>query len=145
VPAVTGSLAARILRMYDDQYKPVKVYPTLATGATVISANTNWGLGNFATIVPVSTIHSPFLLQIVTVETMDKDAVFELVFYSGAADTETARIRFSYNGGFYGNSVYRLPSALIAAESIVKAKLASSNGLAEIATCTISIAYREVT
>lgn len=143
--AVSGSLAWRILRMYDDTNQPVLVYPTLAAGATVVSAATDWGLGALTEIVPADTIASNFLIQNIAVETMSKDAVYELVLYSGAGDAEVARIRFSVVGGFFGNAVYRVPGALVAANSRVRAALACSDGLAGAATGTISISYRIVT
>jgi hypothetical protein len=148
--AVAGSLAYRILRMYDDAYAPVFVYPTLAAGATVVTPVANWTLGNLATVVPINTIHNPFLIHIVTIETLTAvgpdtpDGVYELVIYAGPADSEVARVRFSITGGFFGNSVYRLPSALVPANSVVKAALAASTGGGGAKTATISIAYREV-
>ena len=142
--AVVGSLAYRILRMYDDTNQPVLVYPTLAAGATVASAATDWDLGNLAEVVPANTIASIFLVQLIIVETMSKDGVFELVLYSGAGDAEVGRIRFSYIGGFFGNSVFRVPGILVAANSRIRAALACSDGLAGAATATISIAYRVV-
>jgi hypothetical protein len=142
---VSGSLADRLMRMYDDSYNPVSVYPTMAAGTEVVSANADWTLGAKSEVVPASTITNPFLIHIVSIETCDQDAVFELVLYSGAGDDEVARVRFSVTGGFFGNSVYKMPSALVDANSRVRAALASGDGLANQATITISIAYREVT
>ena len=143
--AVAGSLAHRLLRMYDDAYQPVGVYPTLAAGATVVSAATDWDLGALSDVVPAATINSIFLIHLVVIETMSKDGVFELVLYSGAGDDEVARVRFSVIGGFFGNTVFKMPSIAIAADSRVRAALACSDGLAGAATATISIAYREIT
>jgi hypothetical protein len=130
--------------MYDDKYQPISVYPTLAAGATVVSAATDWGLGAFATVVAASAITEDFLVASITVESMSKNGVFELVLYYGAGDTELGRLRFSIVGGFYGNSVFVLPGVLVPANSQVRAKLACSDGLAGAATTTISIGYREV-
>lgn len=143
--AVTGSLAYRILRMYDDTNQPILVYPTLAAGITVVSAAADWSLGTVTQIVPASTISSDFLIQHIIVETMSKDGIYELHLYSGAGDDEVARVRFSVEGGFFGNSVYRIPGALVAADSRIRAALACSDGLAGAATMTMSIAYREIT
>ena len=142
--AVAGSLAYRILRMYDDTNQPVLVYPTLAAGATVASAATDWGLGALAQVVPATTITSNFLVQLIAVETMSKNGVYELVLYSGADDDEVARIRFSVIGGFFGNTVFRVPGTLVAANSRIRAALACSDGLAGAATATVSIGYRVV-
>ena len=144
-PAVVGSLAYRIIRMYDDTNAPVLVYPTETDGVTIVSAAADWTLGAVTEIVPATTITNPFLVQIVNVETMSKNGVFELVLYSGAGDSEVARVRFSVAGGFFGNCVYRTPSVLVAANARIRAALACSDGLAGAATATISIGYREVT
>jgi hypothetical protein len=144
-PAVAGSLAYRVLRMYDDLYMPVSVYPTMAVGATVASAAGNWGLGNLSTVIPASTVLSPYLIQLLTVETLDKDGVFELVLYQGNADTEVARVRFSYFGGFFGGAIFRMPSSLVPASARIRAALAYSLGGGGAATITMSVAYRIVT
>jgi hypothetical protein len=147
VAAVAGSLGYRIVRMYDDLYQPVGVYPTGVAGATIITAGTNWTLGTVAQIVPATTIHSPFLIQTVTVETLtgaNIEGVYELVLYQGAADTEVARVRFSAFGGFFGMAVFRMPSALVPADSRVRGALMFSNAVAGAVTSTVSITYREV-
>jgi len=141
--AVPGSLAYRLLRMYDDSYMPVIVYPTLAAGVPLVSGNADWVLGAVTQIIPAG-IATPFLLQMVVIETLDKDGVFELVLYHGAADAESARIRFSIFGGFFGQAVFRIPSALIPTGERIRAALACSTGLAAAANATISLAYRPV-
>ena len=145
--AVAGSLAYRVLRMYDDLYSPVHVYPSGVAGATVISAAANWTLGNVAQVVPVNTILNPYLIQTVTIETLagvNIEGVYELVLYQGGADAEVARVRFSAYGGFFGMAVFRMPSALVAANARVRAALGFSAGAGGAITSTISIAYREV-
>ena len=146
-PAVAGSLAYRILRMYDDNYMPVSVYPTLAAGATVISDTDAWHLGTVAQVVPATTITSDYLIHTVTIETLTAtniEGVYELVLYQGGADAEVARVRFSVFGGFFGMGVFKMPSALVPANARVRAALAFSGAAAGAATATISIAYRVV-
>jgi hypothetical protein len=146
--AVVGSLAYRLLRMYDDHYKPVLVYPTLAVGATIVSNTTSWALGNLADVVPVSTINNPFLLHTVTVSTLVRagtvDGVYELVLYHGNPSAEAARVRFSVFGGFFGSAVFNIPSALVPASERIQAALAYSVAAGVACTATISIAYREI-
>jgi hypothetical protein len=133
---------ARILRMYDDNYQPVKVYPTLAAGATVISGGAAWALGAVAEVMPAATCTTDFLIKNITIETINIAAgTFELVLYSGAADDEIARVRFSIVGGFFGNTVFVMPSALVVANSRIRAALACSAGAA---TATVSISYRPI-
>jgi hypothetical protein len=136
-----GSLYALVLDVYENVNRQVYVYPTLAAGATVVSANANWAYGAYAEVVPASTITSDFHIRSIQIETCDENAIFQLELYSGASDTLVSAIRFSVAGGFFGNSVYVIGSAHIAANSRMRARLASSNGLAAQATATISISY----
>ena len=117
------------------------MYPTLAAGATVVSGAADWTLGAFATIVPASTITELFHIHCLSIESLDKNATFELVLYSGDADTEVSRTRFTAIGGFWGNAHYRIDSPFVAANSRIRAKLASSDGLANQATLTMAICY----
>jgi hypothetical protein len=117
------------------------VYPTLAAGATVVSSTANWTYGAYAEVVPASTITTDFRITGIAVESCNRDAVFELQLYKGATDVIVSSIRFSVNGGFFGNQVYLITSTLIDANARVRARLASSNGAAEQATITASIMY----
>ena len=68
--------------------------------------------------------------------------MFELVLYSGAGDAEVARMRWAQTGGFFGNMFLdTITGVQIAADSRIRAKFASSNGAAQIATARISIRY----
>jgi hypothetical protein len=122
---------------------PRLVYPSLAAGATVVSANTDWVYGAYAEIVPASTITSSFSILAIVIESCDEDAVFQMELYSGADDAVVQATRFAVEGGFFGNQVYVIGSADIEANSRVRARLASSNGTAAIATLTASIVYYE--
>lgn len=131
----------RLATIFDHIVTEGLVYPTLAVGATVVSAGADWTFGNYATVVPVTTIRSRFHIHSVTVESCDVNGVFELALYHGAAHTLVASIRFSVFGGFFGNAMYAVSSSLIPADEIIEARLASSNGAAEVATVTVSISY----
>lgn len=137
------SLYARVDELYDSLQEERFVYPSLAAGATVVSANADWTYGAYAQIVPAATITNPFHVTIVSIESCDRDAVFQLELYAGAGDTVISAIRFAINGGFFGNQVYVIGSAEVAANDRVRARLASSNGTAQIATITVSIVYFE--
>ena len=125
-------------------HEPGLVYPTEAAGIPVISANTNWGLGNLSTIVAAGAIVTDYRLHAVTIEAADHDAVYEQVIYQGAGDVEEARVRFAVVGGFFGNSYYVLTGPLVPGGARLRAAVASSDGLAHIATVTISVAYHLV-
>jgi hypothetical protein len=128
-----------------DQYivSERKVYPTLAAGATVVSAAADWTYGAYAVVVPASTITSNYQISAVSIESCDKNATFELALYKGAADDIVTAVRFNVSGGFFGNQVYIVGSEIVDANAQVRARLASSDGLANQATITISVVYIE--
>jgi hypothetical protein len=139
----SNSLYGRVQEVYDYLNNERLVYPTLAAGAAVVSANANWTYGAYATVVPINTITNDFHIVAVSIEACDRDAVFQLELYKGAADDVVQAVRFAINGGFFGNQIYVLGSEEIEANSQVRARLASSNGLAQVATVSISIVYYE--
>jgi hypothetical protein len=135
------SLAATSNLLRDHTHKPVKVYPTLADGVTVTGAAGAWGLGNFAVIVPDNTITSPFDIHFINVAAFNANDTFELVLYSGAdaSEVEIGRVRFTRitNVGAAPHIPFQTP--INAANSQIKAKLASQAGTSN--TATISIMY----
>jgi hypothetical protein len=137
------SLYSRVDEIFDSQVSERKVYPTLAAGATLVSANANWVFGAYATVVPANVITSDFHVLGLSIESCDRDAVFEMALYQGAGDDIITSVRFAIQGGFFGNQVYIVGSEHIAANSQVRGRLASSNGLAQIATITMSVIYHE--
>ena len=139
---VDGSLGDLVTDLAANINTIVAVYPTLANGIDVISANTDWVLGNVTEIVPATTIGSDFHIHGIIIEALDRDAVFELVMYYGAGDTEVARVRWAQTGGFFGNmSLDTITGVQIPADARIRAALASSNGTALIATARISLRY----
>ena len=139
---VAGSLGAGMEAVAAHFADPGSVWPTLANGVDVVSAGDDWTLGNFATIVAAEDIATGFHVDSVNVEAIDQDAVFEMVLYYGAGDTEMNRVRFAAEGGFFGNARYPVNSLHIPGDSQVRAKLASSNGAAFVATIRISLGIR---
>jgi hypothetical protein len=139
---VANSLGDLVQSLYNANYTQGRVYPTLAAGATIVSANADWTLGALATIIPASTVAVPFHISSVVVETCNQNAIFELAIYQGAGDTLVSTIRFAVTGGFFGNTVYLIPSVKLAANVRIRAALASSDGAANQATITASLVYR---
>jgi hypothetical protein len=127
--------------MYHHILTESQVYPSLAAGATVVTAAADWTYGAYAVIVPATTIASAFHIHHFVIESCDQNDVFQLQIYKGAADDVVSTIRFSLSGGFWGNMVYLVSSELCDANSQVRARLACSNGLAAQATITMSITY----
>lgn len=138
---VAGSLGDMVDHLYDHLTTTEKVYPTLAAGVDVVTANADWTLGVFSQVVPASTIGTDFHVIDVCIENCNQNAVFEVVLYAGAGDTEVGRIRFAAVGGFWGNARYSIDTDQIDADSRIRAKAASSDGAANQATITISVGY----
>lgn len=137
---VAGSLGAYVKSLYNANYTEGRCYPSLAAGKTVVSG-INWvPSAAFAVLVPINTVAVPYHVSAVVIETCDTDGVYQLAVYHGVANTLMATIRFSYLGGFFGNSVYLLPSVLLAANEQLDMKLAISGGAAGTITC--SVIYR---
>jgi hypothetical protein len=120
-----------------------KVWPTLLAGATVQShAATDWAYGTIAVIVPANQIASRFHIHNISVESCDKNGVFQLALYRGATENLIATVRFSVIGGFWGNSVYVIASEVCAANDQIRAKLAYSDvSVSGQATMTLSVCY----
>lgn len=135
------SLYGRMTNIWQYFNVERKVYPTLAAGATVVSANSVWGQGNYATIVPAGAIAARFHIHNISIETCSDDGVFQLELYQGASDILVTSVRFAQLGGFFGPSVFFLGSAFIPAGAQIRARLASSDGLANQCTITMSIGY----
>ena len=135
------SLYARLYRLESHLLSESQVYPSLANGIDVLSANVDWDLGAFATIVPTNAINAAYHVQFVVLEGVNQNAVHEVVFYHGDLDVEFARFRFVTIGGFWGNARYEIRANLIPANHRIRARMASSNGTAVVTTARLSISF----
>lgn len=126
-------------RIEEHVHKESKVYPTLAAGVTVTSSATAWVLGSFATVVAASTITSDFDIHYISIESISANGVYELVLYYGVSDTECGRVRFTKNTNQDGTMNIPMMTPIIPANSQIRAKVASSNAVAD--TVDISIFY----
>ena len=140
-----NSLYSYIDSVHDSIASKRQVRPTLTAGATVVSATGDWTYGNYAVVVPASTITTDFHIHGVAIESCNKNAVFQLELYKGTGDDVVAAVRFAVIGGFFGNQVYVIGSEHIEANSQIRARVASSDGAANPVTMTISIVYWEHT
>jgi hypothetical protein len=131
----------RLATLYNHFVTESQVYPSLAAGATVVSAAANWTYGAYAVVVAAGVVAARFHIHAVVIETCNQNDVFQLQLYKGAADDVIATVRFAVFGGFFGNSVYPIASELVEGGSQVRARLAASNGFAAQATMTISLVY----
>ena len=138
-----NTIEDKVNSLYDANYTQGRVHPTLAAGAPVVCGAADWGLGAVSPQVPANASPTAYHVSGVTIETCDvTDAVFELALYYGDSDTLMATSRASISGGFWGNMFDLVPSVKLEANERMRMKLASSDGLANQATLTISIKYR---
>jgi len=139
------SIYSNVDAILDSIASERQVYPSLAAGATVVSAGANWTYGAYATVVPATTIANDFHILGLSIESCDKNDVFQLELYKGGADDIVAAVRFAVSGGFFGNQVYIIGSEHIEAEAQIRARLACSAGGAGAGTITMSVVYWEHT
>lgn len=125
----------------EHAHSPAKVYPTLANGVLITGAAGAWALGAFAVIIPTSTVTSIFDIHRIEVEAFSANDVYEIVLYSGAdgAEVEVGRSRFTRLSNAGSSSPAYFQTALIAANSQIKAKISSAAGGSH--TATISLGY----
>jgi hypothetical protein len=138
-----NSIYSLLYRLDVDNHFPMSVWPTLAVGSPVVSAHAVWTYGAMTEIMPAGTVVFPFRIRFVHIEAIDKDGVFQLEMCYGGADTVFHTVRYAQSGGFFGNMhLSLLSSSLIPANSRIRMRLASSDGLANQCTQRISVAYR---
>ena len=116
------------------------VYPTLAAGVTVTGGAGAWGLGAYAEIVPVNTITERFDIHWMAIEGASAEDVYEIVLYAGTTEIGRARFAVTITAGLHpvmSPIVFQTP--IVAANSQIQAKVASSGGGAD--TVTVSIHY----
>jgi hypothetical protein len=114
-----------------------KVYPTLAPGVVVTGGAGAWQLGNFAEIVPVNTITTPFDIHFLNISNASVADTFELVLYAAAVEIGRIRVTRSLGAQLVNPVTFMTP--LIAANTQIQAKVASSSGGGD--TLTIAIVY----
>jgi hypothetical protein len=135
----------RLATLYEHTVAVGLVHPTLGAGIAVQVANADWTYGNYATVVGAGVITSRYHVHSISIEYCNQPAitpaVFELELYHGATDIPLSSIRFAVVGGFFGNSLYPISSALVGPSEQIRARAASSDGLANQSTLTISICY----
>lgn len=117
-----------------------KLYPSLAAGVVVTAGAGAWTLGNFATIVPASTITFPFDIHFINVTAISANDSYHLRLYYGASDTECANVAIVRNAIQSGTYAIPTISTYMAANSQIRAKLASASGSNNV---TIKIGYHE--
>ena len=137
-----NSLYANLKTVLEHIHSASKIYPSLANGVSV-TAGAAWTLGSFVEIVPLSAITNDFDIHYVSIEDISANDVYELVLYSDAdgtpgSEVEIGRVRFVRSAVQSATLNAPMRTPLIAANSQIKAKIASSGGGNN---ATISIFY----
>lgn len=123
---------------YLHQYP--KVYPTLADGVVVTADAAAWTLGSLVEIIPINTVTKDYSIHAVDFEDISANAAFELVLYMSSGDTEIGRVRFVQTSVMSALLNTWLNTAIIPANSRVRAALASNPGGRDV---TLSVRYHE--
>lgn len=134
------SVYAFVETLLDHFHQAQLVYPTLADGVALATGAGDWELGTITQVVPASTIGMDFDIHEIVVEAANTaDKTYELHLFSGAGDTEIARVRFAAGTvrGGVPNVVTQMP--IIAADSRIRGRLAIEGGGSK--TATISCRY----
>jgi hypothetical protein len=136
-----NSIAAKAFMLDTHAHSACNVYPTLANGVTVTGAAGAWALGAFEVLVPANTITDPFDIHHINVSAYNANDTFELVLYSGADghEVEIGRVRFTRTTNVGSPAHVPFQSPINAANTQIKAKIASQAGTSN--TATISIMY----
>jgi hypothetical protein len=135
------SLMAFSDRINEHFHSSVKVYPTLAAGVVVTTAVAAWTLGAYVVVVPANTIAADFDIHHINVSAWNANDTFELVLYAGpnGGEVEIGRVRLTRLSNVGASPHIPFQTPLIAANSQIKAKLASQAGTSN--TVTMSIMY----
>ena len=121
----------------DHTHSAQMVHPTLANAITVTAGAVGWTLGGAATVVAGSAIGTDFDIHYVVVSAISANENYELHLYDDGA--EVCRIAFSRSNNFSSELPVPCQTPIIAADSVITAKLATVGGGEE--TCTVKIVY----
>lgn len=123
------SIEADVHLVEEHIHSVSKVYPTLAAGITVNGGAGAWQLGSATAIVPINTITSQFDIHYINIGSVSANDTYELVLYTDAACTvEVGRVRFTRTAVQSSTSSTPMMTPIIAANSGIWAKLATSSG-----------------
>lgn len=111
----------------DHLHKPSLVYPTGAAGTTVTCGDAAaWTLGDYAQIIPASTVGDEFDIHHLNVESASANTTYELVLY--ATTTEIGRIRFTKAATIAAVGSHPIQTPVVAADTQIQAKVMSATG-----------------
>jgi len=116
------------------------VYPTLADGVTLQTADGDWELGGMTVVVPPDTIDKDFRIKAIVIEQCNRpNKTHEIVLYAGEKEVEISRRRFVVDSSSQGVVPVDIDTHQIPADTCIKARLAVQGSGEKIAT--ISLQY----
>lgn len=107
-----------------------KVYPTLANGVTLTGGVGAWALGEFAEVIPVNTVTSPFDIHFLNIGAVSATDTYEMVLFSGlaGAEVEIGRARVVRTAAQSGTAPVPFQCSVLPANTRISSKVASASG-----------------
>ena len=139
--AAGTNLKSEVDAIWECRTAGTLLYPYLASGVAVASANADWVFGPYAVVVPANAITNRYHVLGICLCACDQDACFMLELYQGDDDALVGTVAFAVKGGFWGNAVYPLYACIVPANERLRARLASSNGSGAVATARVYVMY----
>ena len=116
------------------------VYPTLADGITLQTAEGDWELGLLTEVVPADTIDKDFSITAIVIESCNRpNKTHEIVLYAGENQIEISRRRFVVDSSSSGVVPVEIDTRFLLADTLVTARLAVQGSGQKIAV--ISLQY----
>lgn len=129
------TLGDRVHLLEDHAHKESNVYPTLADGVLVTGAAGAWTLGAFVEVVPVNTITEDFDIHFISVENLSANDIFEIHLF--AEEVFLGSTRVVKTAAQDSTTQVPVQTPIVAANSQIQAKLASSGGGSDTATMSV--------
>lgn len=134
------SVRAVLHTLNEHAHNAQLVYPTLADGVTLTTAAGDWALGALTEIVPAGAIGDDFDIHEAVVEDVNtQDKTYEIILYAGGGDTQVGCARFAAAANKGGVPNVTMQTAIIAADSRIRGRLAIQDGGSK--TAIVSIRY----
>lgn len=131
-----GADAERLDILEEHVHSEQNVYPTLADPVTLTAGAGAWTLGNYAEVVPASTITKMFDIHGLDISAPSANEDYEIYLYAGT--TFIGSVSFTRTNNFVNSIHVPMTTPKIAANSQIQAKLADGTG--EL-TCKVKIYY----
>lgn len=128
--------------LYYHIHAPAKVYPTLADAKIITASATGWTLGTIVEIIPADTITEYFDIHWVDISDLSDVDQYELVLYSGAAESEEeiGRVVLAKTSNFAQGGAVPIQVPVQSPNTRISAALASKAGSS---TVDVKLYYHE--